>query len=103
MSTNKSIRSYTAALLFLGLPFGSLASDKTAIPLFLKENTISSKENFDQDNRGKRQERGKERKKPDVKEVPQSRRQEKPGEVKPGKRESEKRERPSRDDRRRKD
>ncbi|MCX2453477.1 hypothetical protein OQX61_19555 [Pedobacter sp. PLR] len=103
MSTIKSLRSYTAALLFAGLPFGTFASDKPAIPLFPKENTISSNENFYQDNRGKRQERGKERKKPDVKEVPQSRRQEKPGEVKPGKRESEKRERPSRDDRRRKD
>ncbi|MBB2150425.1 hypothetical protein [Pedobacter gandavensis] len=103
MSTNKFLRSYTAALLFVGLPFGSFASDKPAIPLFSKEDIMISNEHFYQDNRDKRQERGKERKKPDVKEVPQSRRQEKPGEVKPGRRESEKRERPSRDDRRRKD
>lgn len=85
------------------LPIGTFASDNTSIPLFSKENAISSNENFYQDKRDKRQERGKERKKPDVKEVPQSRRQEKPGEVKPGKRESDKRERPSRDDRRRRD
>lgn len=98
MSTNKSLRSYTAALLFLGLPIGSFASEKITISLFSKENTISSNENFYQDRRDKRQERGKEKKKPDVKEVPQSRRQEKPGEVKP-----EKRERPSRDDKRRRD
>ncbi|WGQ09546.1 hypothetical protein QG516_23830 [Pedobacter gandavensis] len=98
MSTNKSLRSYTAALLFLGLPIGSFASEKVTLPLFSKENTLSSNENFYQDRRDKRQERGKEKKKPDVKEVPQSRRQEKPGEVKP-----EKRERPGRDDKRRRD
>jgi hypothetical protein len=51
-----------------------------------------------QDRRDKKQERGKENKKPDVKEVPQSRRQEKPGEVKP-----EKRERPSKENKRRND
>lgn len=103
MSTNKFLRSYTAVLFLIGLPFGSFASYKPTISLFSKEDTFISGEHFYQDNRGKRQDRGKERKRPDVKEVPQSRRQEKPGEVKPGKREPEKRERPSRDDRRRKD
>ncbi|WP_316820974.1 hypothetical protein [Pedobacter gandavensis] len=101
MSTIKSLRSYTIALLILWLPIGSFASGTTSMPLFFKENTMSSNENSYQDKRDKRQERGKERKKPDVKEVPQSRRQEKPGEVKPGKRAPEKREHPSRGDRRR--
>lgn len=40
-----------------------------------------------QDKKDKRQERGKENKKPEVKEVPQSRKQEKPEEVKPDKKE----------------
>lgn len=81
MSINRILRYVTVTLLFAGLPFVTFASG-----------------DFYQDKRGGRQERGKEKegKKPDVKEVPQSRRQEKPGEVKP-----DKKEKPDRDNKRR--
>ncbi|SHG40007.1 hypothetical protein [Pedobacter caeni] len=91
MSTNNFFRSFTAAILLIWLPFGIFARDITPT-------TLISNADFYQDRRGKKQERGKEERKPDVKEVPQSRRQEKPGEVKP-----EKRERPSKENKRRND
>lgn len=87
MSINRLFRYITAALLFAGLPFGAFATN--AAPL------VPSPE-FYQDKRNHKQERGKEGKKPEVKEVPQSRRQEKPGEVK-----QEKKEKPAQDNKRR--
>ncbi len=69
------------------MPFGAFAGSTA---------TLSNLAGFYQDKRGKKQEREKESKKPEVKEVPQSRRQEKPGEVKP-----DKKERPQQDNRRR--
>jgi|GEM_PF-2470296 len=80
MSIKRLFRYITAALLFAGLPFGALATNATP----LHENPSIE---FYQDKRDKKQERGKEGKKPEVKEVPQSRRQEKPGEVKQEKKE----------------
>ncbi|AOM79141.1 hypothetical protein BFS30_19380 [Pedobacter steynii] len=91
MSTNIFFRSFTAAILFLWLPSGTFARDTHPTSLISLENPY-------QDRRGKKQERGKEDRKPDVKEVPQSRRQEKPGEVKP-----EKRGKPSKENKRRND
>jgi hypothetical protein len=89
MSINRLFRYITLALLFAGLPFGAFAINAAPV-------TITSSPEFYQDRRGSKQERGKESKKPEVKEVPQSRRQEKPGEVK-----QEKKEKPAQDNRRR--
>lgn len=89
MSINRLFRYITVALLFSGLHFGAFAVASTPV-------TIASSPEFYQDRRDKKQERGKEQKKPEVKEVPQSRRQEKPGEVK-----QEKKEKPERDNKRR--
>ncbi|WP_316814728.1 hypothetical protein [Pedobacter nyackensis] len=75
MSINRLFRSITAALLIVGLPFGAFATNITPI-------RIKSDVDFFQDKKGKKQDRGRDSKKPEVKEVPQSRRQEKPGEVK---------------------
>ncbi|NQX41175.1 hypothetical protein SAMN05421820_107290 [Pedobacter steynii] len=91
MSNTIFFRSFIAAILFIWLPPGTFARDTTTTSLI-------SNHNLYQDKRDKKQERGKENKKPDVKEVPQSRRQEKPGEVKP-----EKREAPSKENKRRND
>lgn len=85
MSINRLFRSITAALLIVGLPFGALATN--AAPT-----RINTAIDFYQDKRDKKQDR----KKPEVKEVPQSRRQEKPGEVK-----SEKKEKPAKNNKRR--
>lgn len=78
MSTNR-LYQYILTLFFCWLPFGSFAGSNICTSA-----TISA--DFHQD-RDKKQDRGKENKKPEVKEVPQSRRQEKPGEVKSGKKE----------------
>jgi hypothetical protein len=80
MSSNSLFRTLTAVILFIWLPIGAFADNNTAI-------SLTSNPDFYQDKRGKKQEREKESKKPEVKEVPQSRRQEKPGEVKSDKRE----------------
>lgn len=89
MSINRLFRSIAAALLISGLPFGAFAIN--SIPAL--ENSSSD---FYQDKKEKKEGRGKENKKPEVKEVPQSRRQEKPGEVK-----QDKKEKPAQDNRRR--
>jgi len=89
MSINRLFRYITVVLLFASLPFGASATN--APP----KNESLSPELY-QDKRGSKQERGKESKKPEVKEVPQSRRQEKPGEVK-----QEKKEKPAQDNKRR--
>ncbi|MFA4869044.1 MAG: hypothetical protein WC623_12635 [Pedobacter sp.] len=91
MSIIRLFRYITVVLLFAGLPFGAFATTTTT--------GIISKADYYQDKRGGRQERGKGDKggkKPEVKEVPQSRRQQKPGEVK-----QEKKEKPERDNKRR--
>lgn len=80
MSSNSLFRTLTAVVLFIWLPIGASAGNKTAI-------SLASNPDFYQDRRDKKQEREKESKKPEVKEVPQSRRQEKPGEVKSDRRE----------------
>lgn len=87
MSINLPFRSLVAGLLLIALPIGAFAGSTA---------TLTTVADFFQDKRGKKQEREKESKKPEVKEVPQSRRQEKPGEVKP-----DKKERPQQDNRRR--
>lgn len=79
MSTNR-LYQYILALFFCWLPFGSFAGSNTGTSAILSLD-------LHQDKREKKQDRGKENKKPEVKEVPQSRRQEKPGEVKSGKKE----------------
>lgn len=81
MSTNLFFRSFIAAIFILWLSNGTFAREKTAVTFHFAI--------LDQDGRDKKQEREKEKesKKPEVKEVPQSRRQEKPGEVKPDKKE----------------
>ncbi|WP_084291460.1 hypothetical protein [Pedobacter nyackensis] len=88
MSSNSLFRTLTAVMLFIWLPIGAFAGNNTAI-------FPTSNPDLYQDKREKKQEREKESKKPEVKEVPQSRRQEKPGEVK-----SDKRERPQENKRR---
>jgi len=77
MNINLLFRSIATVLLIIWLPIGSFARNHTSTSL------ISS---FYQDKRDKKQEP----KKPEVKEVPQSRKQEKPGEVRP----SDKKEKP---------
>lgn len=79
MSINRLLRSVTTAMIFIWLSFGPLASYSRA--------TLISTPGFYQDRKGKKQDRGKENKKPEVKEVPQSRKQGKPEEVKPDKKE----------------
>lgn len=74
MNTSRLFR-YTIALFFCWLPFGSIAGSNTGTLITLNAD-------LHQDKKDKKQDRGKENKKPEVKEVPQSRRQEKPGEVK---------------------
>jgi len=79
MNINLLFRSIITALLIIWLPIGSFARNYNATSLI-------SSSSFYQDKRDKK----KDTKKPEVKEVPQSRKQEKPGEVKP----SDKKERP---------
>lgn len=80
MNTLQILRALTTAICIIWLPLGTFASDKQSLSSVFAETTW-------QDRRDKRQEKGKENKKSEVKEVPQSRKQEKPGEVKPDKRE----------------
>lgn len=80
MSSNIFFRLFYTAILISWLPSGSFASNKLHIY------SIATKITW-QDRKDKRQERGKENKKPEVKEVPQSRKQEKPEEVKPDRKE----------------
>lgn len=84
MNINLLFRSIATVLLIVWLPIGSFARNHSSTSL------ISS---FYQDRKDKK----KEPKKPEVKEVPQSRKQEKPGEVKP----ADKKERPAQDNKRR--
>ncbi|WP_316811606.1 hypothetical protein [Pedobacter heparinus] len=80
MSTAIFFRTLIVALAITWLPLASPASNKRATSL------ISNKITW-QDRKDKKQERGKENKKQEVKEVPQSRKQGKPEEVKPDKKE----------------
>ena len=77
-------------MIFIWLPFGSFAGYTSV--------SVISTPHFYQDRKDKKQDRGKENKKPEVKEVPQSRKQEKPGEVKP-----DRKEKPSKDSKKRND
>jgi len=88
MSSNSLFRTLTAVVVFIWLPIGAFAGNNAAI-------SPTSNPDFYQDRKGKKQERERESKKPEVKEVPQSRRQEKPGEVK-----SDRKERPQENKRR---
>jgi hypothetical protein len=72
MTTSIFFRLFAAALLTVWLPFGALANGKVILPV------KAAIENFQEN----KQEKGKETKKP-VKEVPQSKKQDKPREVKP--------------------
>ncbi|MDR6781809.1 hypothetical protein ABIE26_001703 [Pedobacter africanus] len=80
MSTLRLLYLFTVATLLAWLPSGTFAGNKHATPSFSIENNW-------QDRRGKKQEKGKEGRKEEVKEVPQSRKQGKPEEVKSDKRE----------------
>lgn len=80
MSTANFFRIFITAMIITWLPLASSASNNRH---------ISYKTTW-QDKKDKNQERGKENKKPEVKEVPQSRKQEKPVEVKPDKKETSK-------------
>lgn len=71
---------FILALVITWLPLASPASNKRSTSLSMDKITW-------QDRKDKKQERGKENKKPEVKEVPQSRKQEKPEEVKSDKKE----------------
>ncbi|WP_090784170.1 hypothetical protein [Pedobacter sp. ok626] len=79
MNINLLFRSFITALVIIWLPIGTFARN-------YYNTSRNSSSSFYQDKRDKK----KDTKKPEVKEVPQSRKQEKPGEVKP----SDKRERP---------
>ncbi|WEK17470.1 MAG: hypothetical protein P0Y49_11755 [Candidatus Pedobacter colombiensis] len=85
MNINLLFRSIVTVLLIIWLPIGSFASNRTTI-------SAISDSSFYQDKRDKKQEN----KKPEVKEVPQSRKQEKPGEVK----QPDKKEKPDQDNKR---
>lgn len=71
---------FILALVITWLPLASPASNKRSTSLSIDKITW-------QDRKDKKQERGKENKKPEVKEVPQSRKQGKPEEVKSDKKE----------------
>lgn len=80
MSTAIFFRIGIAVLVITWFPFATLASNRHTN--YLNYNKITW-----QDKKDKKQERGKENKKPAVKEVPQSRKQGKPEEVKPDRKE----------------